>query len=183
MARIPGTGEPEAKRRRPRAVRHTNWNLVVVVIFGPAVLLSHDPFIQAVLLPIALLAAAASATTTAGAITRWRISVATWPSCGLYLSGGPMGFDETNRLLDQLLQADAARRANSLDQLRAVAQRLDGSILPPVDDPVPQGDGRRARREVTAPAEPFVALPQRTTHGGRFGPAVAAKLRAEALRR
>lgn len=93
-----------------------------------------------------------------------------------------MGFDETIRQLDQIIQADAAKLASSLANLRAVGQRLDGPLLPD-PEPLEQGDGRHRPREVTAPREPFVPLPTRTTHGGRFGPAVRERLRAEALSR
>ncbi len=92
-----------------------------------------------------------------------------------------MGFDETFRQLSDLLQAEAGRRESALRDLRSAVSRLDGGFLPP-DEPAERDEGGRARRMVQPPV-PFVPLPSRTTHGGRFGPAVRAKLIAEALRR
>lgn len=91
-------------------------------------------------------------------------------------------FDETFRQLEQLLQAEAARKEGILSLLRSAVRGLDGGLIP-ADEPPGQGDEVARRRGVTAPAERFVPLPVRTTPGGRWGPAVAAKLRAEALRR
>jgi hypothetical protein len=88
--------------------------------------------------------------------------------------------DETIRQLDQLFQAERARREGSLALLRSVVQRLEGPLTPD-PEPLEQGGGRGAPRGVTTPAVPFVPLPQRTTPGGRWGPAVRAKLRSEAL--
>lgn len=54
-----GLGAPPRKRRlRPRLPRTLNTNLLIVLVFGPAVLLAHDTAAAAVLLPIALLASA-----------------------------------------------------------------------------------------------------------------------------
>lgn len=95
-----------------------------------------------------------------------------------------MSFDQTIAELDRLLQADAARKEGSLDLLRSAVRRLDGDLLPPAEDTGAAVDERlQERRRVTTSGEPFVPLPKRKTHGGRFGPAVIAKLRAEALRR
>lgn len=93
-----------------------------------------------------------------------------------------LSFQQTIAELDQLLQADAARKAESLALLRTVVRNLDGELLPPDEDPG-AGDGRLVARRLTNDGEPFVPMPKRTTHGGRFGPAVVAKLRAQALRR
>jgi hypothetical protein len=94
-----------------------------------------------------------------------------------------MSFDETIQQLDHILQADRARKEGSLALLRSAVQRLDGSPSLPDVEPLVERYERRDRRGVTNPPEPFVPLPRRTTHGGRFGPAVVAKLRAEALGR
>ena len=91
-------------------------------------------------------------------------------------------FDETYRQLDQLLQAEAARVSRDRQRAEADSQRINGGLLPP-DEPLMERDEGRNRRGVTYPREPFVPLPSRTTHGGRWGPAMRAKLRAEALRR
>jgi hypothetical protein len=91
-------------------------------------------------------------------------------------------FDRTIAELDQLLQADAARKERSLGLLRSVVRNLDGGLLPPDEEPMVAGDGRPQRRGVMPAARPFVPMPKRTTHGGRFGPAVVAKLRERALR-
>lgn len=91
-------------------------------------------------------------------------------------------FDETYRQLDQLLQAEATRVSRERQRAEADSQRLNGELLPP-DEPLIERDGGRDRRGVTYPSEPFVPLPIRTTHGGRWGPAMRSKLRAEALRR
>lgn len=93
-----------------------------------------------------------------------------------------MSFERTIAELDQLLQAEAARKEGSLGLLRSVVRNLDGSLLPSDEEPV-AGDGRPGhRRGVMPAAPPFVPMPKRTTHGGRFGPAVVAKLRERALR-
>jgi len=94
--------------------------------------------------------------------------------------------DETIASLDRL-QAERSARAQSMwRSLRDAADRL-GDSSSPYFDPV-AGDGpamgqpgpaaapRRMDEEV-----PYVALPQRTTHGGPFGPKVRQKLIAEAL--
>ena len=94
-----------------------------------------------------------------------------------------MTFDETFRQLDQIVQAERARVENDRLRFAADTQRLDGSLLPPDETLIERDEGRRSRRGLTSPGEPFVPLPSRTTHGGRFGPAVRAKLRSEALRK
>jgi hypothetical protein len=84
--------------------------------------------------------------------------------------------------LDQLLQAERQRKEVPLNLLRSVVKGLDG-VLPSPDEPgADLGDVARPVRRATAPSRPYVALPRRTTHGGRFGPAVVAKMRARALR-
>lgn len=93
-----------------------------------------------------------------------------------------MTFDRTIAELDALLKADATRRSDALQQLRSVVKGLDGGLLPPDDDPMRAGGERLGHRRDLPPARPFVPMPQRKTHGGRFGPAVVAKLRDRALR-
>ena len=89
-----------------------------------------------------------------------------------------MSFDETISDLDQLFQADRARKEGSLALLRSAVQRLD--VVAPGDEPTDLTPSRGS----TAPARsPFVPLPKRTTHGGNYGPALRAKLRAQALER
>lgn len=92
--------------------------------------------------------------------------------------------DETVAQLDQLQQASRNRALTARQSLDAAVGRLGESSLPymdpvaggsPVAGPVP------ARDAPVAEPEPFVPLPQRTTHGGPFGPAVRAKLLAAAL--
>jgi hypothetical protein len=87
-------------------------------------------------------------------------------------------FDATMAQLDQLLQADRDRKQGSLALLRSVVRDLD-LVAPEDDDPVGRDEG--LRRGWTAPRTPFVPIPKRTTHGGRFGPAVMAKIRRQAL--
>lgn len=92
-------------------------------------------------------------------------------------------FDETIRQLDQIFQAERARVDAHRQRSEADSRRLDGSLLPPDEPPLGRDEGRGTRRGLTNPSEPFIPLPSRTTHGGRFGPAVRAKLRSEVLGR
>jgi hypothetical protein len=90
-----------------------------------------------------------------------------------------VSFDETNQALDGLFQADRQRKESYLALLRSAVQQL--AVVAPGDEPLDilPGGGRGAT--APAPTRNFVHLPQRTTHGGNFGPAVRAKLRAQAL--
>lgn len=86
---------------------------------------------------------------------------------------------ESFATLERLNQAEEARRTKvrlSLDSAVAGIS-VEGAPLDVTD----LTDARRGG--VMAAPPPFVALPRRTTHGGPWGPAVAAKLRDEALGR
>jgi hypothetical protein len=89
-------------------------------------------------------------------------------------------WDETIAQLDGLLQADRERKQGSLALLRSVVQGLEGAA-PPLDEPLEGGNEGRSLRGWTAPRDTFVPLPRRKTHGGNWGPAMRAKLRAQAL--
>jgi hypothetical protein len=94
--------------------------------------------------------------------------------------------DETIEALDRLRAERSARDQSMWRSLRDAADRL-GDSSSPYFDPV-AGDGpavgqpgpSSSRRSVDEEV-PYVALPQRTTHGGPFGPKVRQKLIAEAL--
>lgn len=95
--------------------------------------------------------------------------------------------DETVADLDRLNQKAQLRRASTLRSLEASVARLDVGASPLDDEEATAplrnergGDRPRPVREDSDPA-PFVPLPQRTTHGGRYGPAVVEKLTAIAL--
>lgn len=92
-----------------------------------------------------------------------------------------MSFEETMARLDGILGAEEERRRIGAAGLLAARSRLDAVGLLP-DGPEPTERGVPDRRE-SAPRPRFAPLPRRTTHGGRFGPSVAAKLRSEALRK
>jgi hypothetical protein len=94
-----------------------------------------------------------------------------------------MTFDETIAQLDHLLQIDRTKRERALSQLQSIVQRLDAGSSPDVVEPLVERSERRQARGVTNPGTPFVPLPSRTTHGGPWGPAMRAKLRAQALGR
>lgn len=102
----------------------------------------------------------------------------TWPSIS-------SAIDETIERLNGLNLAERDRRTRALRDLEAAVARLDvvGSDRPDEAEPAPRE--RRHERDVrSAPAPdpvPFVALPQRTTHGGPWGPKMREKLIAEAL--
>jgi hypothetical protein len=92
-----------------------------------------------------------------------------------------VGFDETIAQLDQIFQTERQRKERPLTLLRAVVMGLDGDSHPPEPG---DGDVVVSQRRATAPlGTPYVPIPKRTTHGGRYGPAVIAKFRARALAR
>jgi hypothetical protein len=91
--------------------------------------------------------------------------------------------DETIAQLDQLNRLSSERMLTHRQSLDAATARLGDSSLPFVEtmgaEPaMGSAEPAMARRGA---AEPYYALPQRTTHGGPFGPAVRAKLLAAAL--
>lgn len=93
--------------------------------------------------------------------------------------------EETLAALDGLFQTDQAKRSRYLRQLESAVAGL-GVGTPPDFEPEPGGrlgdrPNGRAPRTVDPEPPPFIALPQRTTHGGPFGPAVRARLYAAAL--
>jgi hypothetical protein len=93
--------------------------------------------------------------------------------------------DETIAQLDQLNRLSNERTLTWRQSLDAATARLGDSTAPFVEQ-IAAGPGQSnqegspARPPVAEP-EPYYALPQRTTHGGPFGPAVRAKLLAAAL--
>ena len=94
--------------------------------------------------------------------------------------------DDTIEQLERLHAASQARRTDYLGQLRAVVAGLDrGSPEEPPEVGPDAGPERRRRNEERRSSglegEPFVALPQRTTRGGDYGPAIRGKLIREAL--
>ena len=92
--------------------------------------------------------------------------------------------DETIAQLDQLHLASRERQMAWRRTLDDATARLGDSSVPFMepDAPGPPAARSSAARVGTVAAEtPFVALPQRTTHGGRWGPAMVRKLTAEAL--
>jgi len=100
---------------------------------------------------------------------------ATWPS--IFSAG-----DETMEMLDRLHATTRARREQHRASLDAVVAGLNGSVVDS-DEPVLSRRGRENvdRRGDTPDPLPFVALPQRATHGGYYGPKVRDKLTREAL--
>jgi hypothetical protein len=93
--------------------------------------------------------------------------------------------DETIAQLDLLHQSNRNRALTARQALDATVARLGESSVPFMepDDPQPPYGSARERSHPTAtePSLPFVPLPRRTTHGGDWGPAMRAKLTAEAL--
>ena len=93
--------------------------------------------------------------------------------------------DETIAQLDQLNRASSERMLASRQSLDAATARLGDSSLPFEEVGASSGaaDYRGASSpRFAAPDElPYYPLPQRTTHGGPFGPKVRAKLLAAAL--
>lgn len=101
----------------------------------------------------------------------------TWPSISFAL-------DETIASLEQLHAQSQSNRAKAKAQLDLLVETLGVSSAPWVEESSADlvGAGRPSSPALPAPT-PYVALPERTTHGGPFGPAVRAKLIAEALAR
>jgi hypothetical protein len=99
----------------------------------------------------------------------------TWPS--IFSVG-----DETVEMLDRLHATTRARREQHRASLDAVVAGLNGNVAD-TDEPVLPRREREdvGRRSATPDPLPFVALPQRTTHGGYYGPKVRDKLTREAL--
>ena len=95
--------------------------------------------------------------------------------------------DETVAQLDQHHRALRERALMTRQNLDTLVGRLGESSLPFVDAMAdgaaggPVTETSRGRPQPVAAKEPYFPLPERTTHGGPFGPAVRAKLLAEAL--
>jgi hypothetical protein len=90
--------------------------------------------------------------------------------------------DETIAELDRLNAASDARRTDHRADLRAIVARLDqGTTEEPPEPPAERRQRDDDRRRPAQESEPFVALPERTTPGGPFGPKVRDLLVAEAL--
>lgn len=101
----------------------------------------------------------------------------TWPSIS-------SAVDETLAQLDALHAPLRARRQATSEAMSAMVARLGESSEPWREDdaftppPAVRPPGQPAP---ASPSMPYVPLPERTTHGGPFGPAVRNKLIAEAL--
>lgn len=97
--------------------------------------------------------------------------------------------DETVADLERLNQKGRAQQGLLLPELKAIVARLDFGSGTAEDETVvaPRRNERGGDRSPTAPADsdpaPFVPLPQRTTHGGRWGPKMVEKLTNIALER
>lgn len=92
--------------------------------------------------------------------------------------------DETVAALDRLNQQDQANRLRHRTSLESIVAGLGHGSPADTEEPAPSLRNGRLDTDRRPPApdpQPFVALPQRTTHGGPFGPAVRDKLIAEAL--
>jgi hypothetical protein len=92
--------------------------------------------------------------------------------------------DETIAQLDQLHRLSSERSLTWRQSLDAATARLGDSSAPFVEQVAPGPSAQPGVEGASAPppaAEPYYALPRRTTHGGPFGPAVRAKLLAAAL--
>jgi hypothetical protein len=91
--------------------------------------------------------------------------------------------DETVADLDRLHAMTQATRSRARLNLDAIVARLDGNLVTEEPEVAPERRGRADvdRGTTTADPLPFVALPQRTTHGGPWGPAMREKLTREAL--
>lgn len=89
--------------------------------------------------------------------------------------------EASSALISGIHQAAEARRAVLRRGLDAAVAGLAVASLGESDD-VAGLSGRPPLRDGGG-GRPYVALPQRTTHGGPFGPVVRAKLRDEAMGR
>jgi hypothetical protein len=94
--------------------------------------------------------------------------------------------DETIAQLDQLNRASQERMLATRQSLDTRVARLGDSSLPFADANWEGTLGPGGPLGTSAPpprpeSAPYVPLPQRTTHGGPFGPKVRAKLLAAAL--
>lgn len=93
--------------------------------------------------------------------------------------------DETLAQLDRLFREENDRKSLWRQRLDALVANLGASSGPayqdPSSDPMGQPPEPAPRRVARQEEQPFVALPERTTHGGPFGPAVRQKLISEAL--
>lgn len=89
--------------------------------------------------------------------------------------------DETAGDLDRLLSASALQRSRNLQRLELLVAGLAHSDVDTPEAPQERRERPQDRRPSTPDPEPFVALPQRTTHGGPWGPKMREKLTAEAL--
>jgi len=94
--------------------------------------------------------------------------------------------DETVAQLDQLLRASSERALTARQSLDAAVGRLGDSSAPFVgyeagDQPRADGTGPPRARPEAESSVPYIPLPERTTHGGPWGPKVRAKLLAAAL--
>lgn len=104
------------------------------------------------------------------------------------LASLPITFEETFDALSGVL-ADAERTRMGFraqfEALNARQQITSTPVDPPIESERPRaGSGSEPRRAISSSATPFgVELPERTTHGGDFGPKVRQKLIADALER
>jgi hypothetical protein len=89
--------------------------------------------------------------------------------------------DETAADLDRLLSASALQRSQNLRRLENMVSGLGHSDVDTPEAPQERHERPPDRRPPTPDPQPFVALPQRTTHGGPFGPVVREKLTRIAL--
>lgn len=103
----------------------------------------------------------------------------TWPSISSKA-------DETLAQLDALHAPYRQRRQEATTSLTTAVARLGESSEPWRDEEAfnPASTMQGGGQQPSPPTPmPFVPLPERTTHGGGFGPKVRAKLIAEALER
>jgi len=96
-------------------------------------------------------------------------------------------FSAADATIEQLSGLNLAERKRSFDGLRfleAAVASLDGDGLMSDEVEFTPRERHHERDVRSAPRPdpaPFVALPQRTTHGGPWGPKMVEKLTAEAL--